>query len=647
MYWALYARRPDGQLLRDGDTHINNRPLYSYFTGPQRSMFLAANYFGDPYLKMEAARELPFMAPMAPRGNQSLNAVEMLIFNDPDLQGRPFDELPTAKYFPSPKGAVIARTGWRDGLDSPDMLVEMKVNEWYFTNHQHLDAGAFQIYYKGALAIDSGYYQAAVNRTDTDTNDGSSGYGSLYDVNYNKRSVAHNTIAVFDPNETFSTRRWAHFPMANDGGQRFPNLGIEVATHAEFIDPANGYQIGTVLGHEMGPDAHRPNFSYLKGDLRRAYSEKLRGYERSFVFLDLKNSAHPGALIVLDRVESADKTFPKAWRLHGLQQPDVRGTQTVFRDTRAGYNGKLSVDTLLPRAEDAQIRTIGGPGLENWVDGKSYRVALRPEGLNEGGGQWRVEVSPRQARETDYFLHVLQATDAQPDVPALPVTPIRSATHEGVQLADRVVLLGRARDRATSTVRFEFAGQGEHEIVVTDLEAGEWLVSGDRSPPRTVTVRQAGGVAVWRGQPAAYVLTYAGRAADAAAATSPNAPQGASEVTGLRLDGQFIYLPIMPRLMHGHPMVPLRAVAERLGWQIEQASNEASIRLTRGAQRLHVQHGQTWAEADGRTLPMAAPAQIAGDVLMVPLSFLPMALGVRSAFDPFARVIDISTGVAP
>ena len=199
MYWSLYARRGDGQILRDGDTHINNRPPGEYYTGHSRSFFLAANYFGDPYLKMEAVRERPSLEPSEPRGNQSLDCVELLIFNDPELEPRPLGELPLTRYFPSPRGAMIARTGWEDGVHSPAVVAEMKVNEWYFGNHQHLDAGAFQIYYRGALATDSGYYQAGDKSAGSTTNNGNTAYGSVYDVNYNKRTVAHNCVTVYGP----------------------------------------------------------------------------------------------------------------------------------------------------------------------------------------------------------------------------------------------------------------------------------------------------------------------------------------------------------------------------------------------------------------------------------------------------------------
>jgi hypothetical protein len=505
MYWTLYARRPDGLVLHDGDTHIDKLKPGEYYKGPSRTIFLAANYFNDPYLKMEALRERPQFAPSTPKGNQALDCVELLIFNNPDLEPRPFTELPLTKYFPSPKGGMIARTGWEDGLASSSVVAEMKINEWYFANHQHLDAGAFQIYYRGMLATDSGYYQALNDKGDTGENDGSTGYGSLYDINYNKRTVAHNTITVYDPKERFESRRWSDAPMSNDGGQRFPNRWDEPKDHSVLINPANGYRIAEVLGHGFGPDAKQPDYTYLKGDLTRAYSEKMKAFERSFVFLNMKQADHPAVLIVFDRVVSSNPAFRKAWLLHGLEEPEIAGNRTLFKDSRKGYTGKLTVDTLLPVAADTEITKIGGPDQENRVDGVNYKALLRPDGVNESGG-WRIEVSPKTARETDYFLHVLQVGDHKPDIAALPVNTIETETLAGLRLADRVVIFAKARDRSSGPVSFSFSGSGECQILVADLQSGTWMVERDGKPVCSTTVSADDGVAIFRGEAGAYRL---------------------------------------------------------------------------------------------------------------------------------------------
>ncbi len=505
MYWALYARRPDGSLLRDGDTHINNNVPGTYYSEPGRTMLLAANYFNDPYLKGEALRELPELKPTRPYRNQGISPVEILVFNKPEVAPRPLAELPLTHYYPYPKGAMIARTGWQDGLKSAAVLVEMKINEWFFTNHEHLDAGAFQIYYRGALATDSGYYQAAKDVTESPENSGSSGYASAHDYNYNKRSIAHNTIRVFDPDERLETKRWKTASPVNDGGQRLPNAWIEPQEHAELMDPANGYHIAKILGHGFGPDQKTPDYTYLKGDLTNAYSAKMKAYERSFVFLNLKQAEHPAALLVYDRVVSAKAQFAKSWLLHGLEQPQINGNRVVFKDTRKGYTGKLTFDTVLPEADDTSINAVGGPDKEFFVAGVNWKVLLRPNGNNEGGG-WRVEVSPKTARIEDVFLNVLQVGDHTPDVAALPVQRIDCGTHTGLRLADRVVLFGKGRDRVGAAVTFTVTGAGTAKILVSDLKAGRWSVARAGKSDMIVTVAAEDGVAYFDGEAGIYRL---------------------------------------------------------------------------------------------------------------------------------------------
>ena len=124
--------------------------------------------------------------------------IMFLVLNDPDLEARSIYELPLSRYFGSPIGLSIARTGWEDGVQSPAVVAEMKVGEWYFANHHHLDAGHFQLYYKGILASDSGIYEG---RTRGSGEEGDTDYGTKHDGGYHKRTIAHNTITVYDPDE--------------------------------------------------------------------------------------------------------------------------------------------------------------------------------------------------------------------------------------------------------------------------------------------------------------------------------------------------------------------------------------------------------------------------------------------------------------
>jgi heparin/heparan-sulfate lyase len=232
----------------------------------------------------------------------------------------------------------------------------------------------------------------------------------------------------------------------------------------------------------------------LKGDLAKAYSDKIQAYERSFVFLNLRQSDHPAVLVVFDRVVSANPALRKAWLLHGLEQPAITGNRVVFKDTRPGYAGKLTVDTILPEPSDTEISVIGGPGKEAWVDGANFPALTRSNGNNEGGG-WRIEVSPKTHRATDYFLHVLQMGDHTPDSPPFAVERIETGTHVGVAFGGQVILLGKKADRSGTIVKFGVAGAGRSTVLIADLQAGAWSLERSGKAVSTVSVTAEEGVA--------------------------------------------------------------------------------------------------------------------------------------------------------
>jgi len=68
------------------------------------------------------------------------------------------EELPTARFFPDPMGEAVVRTGWDLTKSSADTVVAMRIGGLFFGNHQRRDAGTFQIYHKGPLAMSSGHY---------------------------------------------------------------------------------------------------------------------------------------------------------------------------------------------------------------------------------------------------------------------------------------------------------------------------------------------------------------------------------------------------------------------------------------------------------------------------------------------------------
>ncbi|RKN78983.1 heparin/heparin-sulfate lyase HepB [Paenibacillus ginsengarvi] len=478
-YQWIYTRRPDGKLLRDGDS---DNPLYAedrYVQLFPLAYLMAGSYYGNPYFHDQQFREFVTMPDMY--------AFHAFLFYDPAVTPKSIKELPLTRYFGSPAGIMIARTGWDEGIDksSPTVVAEMRIGEYQFNNHQHLDAGAFQLYYKGYLAIDSGIYK------------GSSGkYHSPHNKYYFKRTIAHNSVLVYDPDEL---SRYPYvkdgglvWPNVNDGGQRWPNEGRPPRTLDDLLD-GELFRRGKVLAHAFGPDAAQPDFSYLKGDLTAAYSDKMRQFRRSFLFLNFKNDDVPAALLVFDRVVSAKPEFKKFWLLHSVEEPVTEGGRTFLSRSEDGYGGLLVNDTLLPPPGDAEIAKVGGPDKAFWVFGTNY-VNDFPETKEQGA--WRIEVSPRESSEEDLFLNVMQVKDRGGAEP-LAVAKVETEELVGAKIGGWVVLFaksGEALNREQYIPLYAEAGEeaGSWSCFVADLAPGVWTVeTGGTSEAHTVT--EAGG----------------------------------------------------------------------------------------------------------------------------------------------------------
>ena len=98
---------------------------------------------------------------------------------------------------------MIARSSWNEGIESDTVLVRMNFINKLIGSHQHLDSGSFDIYYKGALALDTGFYP---------------GTDEKHHRNYFKRTIAHNAMLLYDPDEKMDNR---YSGSVNDGGQKY------------------------------------------------------------------------------------------------------------------------------------------------------------------------------------------------------------------------------------------------------------------------------------------------------------------------------------------------------------------------------------------------------------------------------------------
>ena len=280
-------------------------------------------------------------------------------------------------------GYVYARSAWDD--DATYFFFKCGDR---FTAHQHLDVGHFLIYKHEALIGDGGHYD---------------GFGTPHDVNYHLRTIAHNTILVRDPSETWPRIR-AGPVTGNDGGQHhaWPHHNGAVVDAEAWQKDRAIYDIADIVAFE-----DRGKYLYVAGDGSRSYSsKKLEYFTRQMVFI------RPNTFVVFDRVKSRDPAFRKTWLLQAMKTPAQRGPHLVVTNGK----GRLFVQTLLP--EKAQVRLASGDDVYRY-DGESY-----PPRRDTGPApECRVEIAPPRAAAVDHFLHVLTAADAS--VEDVPVAQMR------------------------------------------------------------------------------------------------------------------------------------------------------------------------------------------------------------------------------
>ncbi len=307
---------------------------------------------------------------LTPRSSVGVYAYKDFLWRDTTVKKGDLAGFRRSHISPGP-GYVYARSSWDD--DATYFFFKCGDR---FTAHQHLDVGHFLIYKHEELAGDGGHYDS---------------FGSIHDVNYHLRTIAHNTVLLCDPSETWPNIRAGNV-TSNDDGQahNWPHHNGAVTDPAQWHEGRDLYDIADVVAFE-----DQEAYVYVAGDCTRAYSsDKIGCFTRQIVFV------RPGTFVIFDRVQSKNPSFKKTWLLQAMKIPTRTGEHLVITNGK----GRLFVQTLLPRVPDIQI--VSGTEFYRY-GGRNY-----PPARDTGPApECRIEVSPSKQRAWDYFLHVLTATD--------------------------------------------------------------------------------------------------------------------------------------------------------------------------------------------------------------------------------------------
>jgi hypothetical protein len=306
-----------------------------------------------------------------PRASVGVYAYKDFLWRDTSVPKADLKSFRLSHVSPGP-GYVFARSSW----DEDATYFCFKCGD-RFTAHQHLDVGHFVIFRHTELAGDGGHYDE---------------FGTLHDVNYHLRTIAHNTVLVSDPAEKWPAIR-AGQVTGNDGGQmhNWPHHNGAVTDADAWHKDRALYDIADLAAFE-----DTGAYVYVAADCTRAYSPtKLESFTRQIVFV------RPGTFLILDRVLARDPQFKKTWLLQAMNRPLGQPPNLMI----ANGPGRLFVQTLLPRA--AEVKLLDGDNLYRY-GGNAYP----PQRDTGPAPQCRIVISPATAAREDVFLHVLTATDA-------------------------------------------------------------------------------------------------------------------------------------------------------------------------------------------------------------------------------------------
>ncbi len=306
-----------------------------------------------------------------PRSSVGNNAYKDFLWRDERVSKGDLSRFRLAHFSPG-AGFVAARSSW----DEDATYLFFKCGD-RFTAHQHLDVGNFVLFKHAELAGDGGHYD---------------GFGTPHDVNYHLRTIAHNTLLIYDTAETWPDIRGGRV-TGNDGGQThaWPHHNGAAVDPDDWHAKHSLYDIADVLAFR-----DRDAYVYIAGDCTKSYAtRKLESFTRQIIYL------RPDTLIVFDRVVAQEPHFKKTWLLQTMKRPE--GTAPKLMVTHG--KGRLFLQTLLPQEVDVQLRD--GEDLYRY-GGRSYP----PQRDTGPAPECRIEITPRRPSKADYFLNVLTLGDA-------------------------------------------------------------------------------------------------------------------------------------------------------------------------------------------------------------------------------------------
>ena len=406
-----------------------------------------------------------------------------------------YEGMPLIQYNGSPLGQYVTHEAY--GVDD-SASAYMRIKEIYTTNHEHLDAGTFMIYYKGMLTADTGLYAS---------------YGGAHQRYYHTATVSHNGLLIFDSSkydsnsEVLATKWYS-------GGQIFKN------TPSNLTDLTANCKAGNVVGHRHAytdSTKTKPLYAYVAGDITASYdSSTVDHVGRRMLTVYTGDEDVPMLFFTYDTITSDEDTYQKKFL---LQIPSSeKPTSAVVTTNGSDYK------TIKTENGGGQLvlTCINGNLTHKGMSGYSVNGVI-----NSASGSpdpWgHIELLIPTGNTSDSLLNAMYVTDAGTTT-YYPSEKITNSS-KGNITSDVVDLEGcvfnnsvaavftknelkSSSDFVSSTMSFTAPGSGELSYYVDGLKGGNWNIKvTSNGQTYTTTAKASNGLLTFNAPAGEVVLT--------------------------------------------------------------------------------------------------------------------------------------------
>jgi len=380
--YFMHNLRPDDSYFRYGDCDEESRIYldYNYLS----MAFLGSVSYNDAQLKSYYYFQTNGFSAI-PHNHNYISPIQFLILNNPDLEilKDSYEGLSLVNVTNYPFSSVIARSAWND---KNAVAVMMRAPEAYLWSHAHMDCGSFQIYYKGILASNSGYYDS---------------FGSSHHYNYSQMSISSNTLLVYNA-EVGSSKQHVY-----SGGQTMIGKGrlYSFTTLDKYLSASTESLLNQsrVMGEQYDFDEEKFRYAYLSHDMTKAYDkETVDEVTRTMLAVMTENESFPMVYVIYDRILADSPSYKKTFLLHAQEKPTITSDGVIVVTNDGG--GQLVAQSCVTET-DAVV--FGG-------DGEEYRIGKKvylPSSYDKSNPEYRIEISPIIETKRDDLVTVMYVCD--------------------------------------------------------------------------------------------------------------------------------------------------------------------------------------------------------------------------------------------